>query len=95
VKQCKELIKIVDELRHLDGVKGGIAIIESEYMATTVLQEAKPLTQFLSKNCYPPRRRRNIAVRPIFCANRHLICAEKIPEEYKPRLCLSTRTLSS
>lgn len=23
VKHCKELIKIVDELRHLDGVKGG------------------------------------------------------------------------
>jgi hypothetical protein len=44
VKHCKELIKIVDELRLLDGVKGGIAINESEYMTTTVLQEAKPLT---------------------------------------------------
>jgi len=50
VKYCKELIKIVDELRHLDGVKGGIAINESEYMATTVLQEAKPLTQVIYSN---------------------------------------------
>jgi two-component system, OmpR family, sensor histidine kinase VicK len=50
VKHCKELIKIVDELRHLDGVKGGIAINESEYMATTVLQEAKPLTQVIYSN---------------------------------------------
>jgi two-component system sensor histidine kinase VicK len=50
VNYCKELIKIVDELRHLDGVKGGIAINESEYMATTVLQEAKPLTQVIYSN---------------------------------------------
>ena len=50
VKHCKELIKIVDELRHLDGVKGGIAINDSEYMATTVLQEAKPLTQVIYSN---------------------------------------------
>jgi two-component system, OmpR family, sensor histidine kinase VicK len=50
VKYCKELIKIVDELRHLDGVKGGIAVNESEYMATTVLQEAKPLTQVIYSN---------------------------------------------
>ncbi len=50
VRYCKELIKIVDELRHLDGVKGGIAITESEYMATTVLQEAKPLTQVIYSN---------------------------------------------
>lgn len=47
VKYCKEITKIVDELRHIDGVRGGIAINESEYMATTVLQEAKPLTQVI------------------------------------------------
>jgi two-component system sensor histidine kinase VicK len=47
VKYCKEITKIVDELRQLDGVRGGIAINESEYMATTVLQEAKPLTQVI------------------------------------------------
>src|ERR687891_367317 len=45
VAYCKELMKIVDELRHLDGVKGGIAVSETEYMATTILEEAKPLTQ--------------------------------------------------
>ena len=41
---CKELVKLVDELRHLDGVRGGIAVSEREYMATTVLQESTPLT---------------------------------------------------
>ena len=50
VKHCKELMKIVDLLRHLDGVRGGIAINESECMATTVLQEAKPLTQVIYNN---------------------------------------------
>lgn len=42
---CKELLKIVDDLRHLDNVKGGIAVSESAYMTTTILQESKPLTQ--------------------------------------------------
>src|SRR5918994_2053513 len=50
VHHCKELMKLVDELRHLDGVRGGMALNESEYMATTVLQEAKPLTQVIYSN---------------------------------------------
>ena len=50
LQYCKELMKIVDELHHLDGVKGGMAVSESEYMATTVLQEAKPLTQVIYSN---------------------------------------------
>jgi len=45
IKYCKELMKIVDELRHLDDVKGGIAVSDSAYMTTTILQESKPLTQ--------------------------------------------------
>jgi two-component system, OmpR family, sensor histidine kinase VicK len=47
LRYCKELMKLVDEFRHLDGVRGGMAVSESEYMATTVLQEAKPLTQVI------------------------------------------------
>jgi two-component system, OmpR family, sensor histidine kinase VicK len=50
VYHCKELMKLVDELKHLDGVRGGMAVSESEYMATTVLQEAKPLTQVIYSN---------------------------------------------
>lgn len=42
---CKELMNLVDELRHLDGVRGGIAISDTEYMATTVLHESTPLTE--------------------------------------------------
>src|SRR5439155_4099431 len=45
IHYCKELMKLVDELRHLEGMKGGIAVSESEYMARTVLREATQLTQ--------------------------------------------------
>ena len=40
-------MKLVDELRHLSGVKGGLAVSETEYMATTILEESKPLTQVI------------------------------------------------
>ncbi len=50
IRYCKKLMKLVDELRHLDGVKGGIAVNETEYMATTLLEEAKPLTQVIYSN---------------------------------------------
>ncbi|HZB17605.1 MAG TPA: hypothetical protein VE445_10600, partial [Nitrososphaeraceae archaeon] len=50
LRYCKKLMELVDELRHLDGVRGGMAVSESEYMATTVLQETKPLTQVIYSN---------------------------------------------
>lgn len=46
---CKQLMDLVD-LRHLPGIKGGIAVNETEYMATTVLEEAKPLTEVIYSN---------------------------------------------
>ena len=50
LRYCKKLMELVDELRHLDGVRGGMAVSESEYMATTVFQEGKPLTQVIYSN---------------------------------------------
>ncbi len=50
LQYCEELMKTVTELRHMDGLKGGIAINETEYMATTVLQEAQPLTEVIYSN---------------------------------------------
>jgi two-component system, OmpR family, sensor histidine kinase VicK len=50
IHYCKELMKIVDELRHLDGLIGGIAVSESEYMATTQLQKGQLLTQVFYSN---------------------------------------------
>ena len=47
---CKELAKIVTEMRHLEGLVGGIAISESEYMSTTTLREKQLLTQVFYSN---------------------------------------------
>lgn len=50
IHYCKELMKFVEELRHMDGVKGNMAVSEIEYIATAVLQEAKPVTQAIYSN---------------------------------------------
>jgi two-component system, OmpR family, sensor histidine kinase VicK len=50
INYCKGLMNLVDELRHLDGIKGGLAVSETEFMATTVLEEATPLTQVIYSN---------------------------------------------
>jgi two-component system, OmpR family, sensor histidine kinase VicK len=47
---CKELRKIVTEMRHLEGLVGGIAVSESEYMSTTTLKEKELLTQVFYSN---------------------------------------------
>ena len=36
---CKELMRIVDELRHLDGIKGNFMVSKSEYIAPLILFE--------------------------------------------------------
>lgn len=50
LKHCKELMRLVDELRHLDRVAGGIAVTDTEYMATMTLQENTPLAQVIYSN---------------------------------------------
>lgn len=49
---CKEISKIIepDSLRHLDKVKGNFAVTESEYIATSTLQDAQPLQQIIYSN---------------------------------------------
>ena len=50
ILSCKKLLKMVTELRHLNGLKGGIAVNESEYLTTTVLPGTKPLTEIIYSN---------------------------------------------
>jgi len=48
---CKDLMKMIDELRHLDGVKGNFAVSETEYLSpAAALEEAKPVRQLLYSN---------------------------------------------
>ena len=50
IEYCKELRKIVYELRHLKGVKGNFAVGESDYIATAVQQEARPIARLIHSN---------------------------------------------
>src|SRR5918999_2899101 len=45
---CKKLLTIVDELRHLDGIKGNFYLSETEYLAPASLHEKeKPSSQII------------------------------------------------
>ena len=44
------MINLVTELRHLDGLKGVLAIHETENMATTLIQNMQPLTEVYRSN---------------------------------------------
>jgi two-component system, OmpR family, sensor histidine kinase VicK len=36
LRYCKDLLNLVDELKHMKGIVGGIAVNEFEFMATTL-----------------------------------------------------------
>ena len=43
---CKQLMQIISEVRHLDGVKGNFAVTETEYMSYAISEKPRPsLTQ--------------------------------------------------
>src|ERR687887_518224 len=51
IKYCKELIKMVDELRHIEGIKGNFYISETEYIAPASLHaKGKPASQIIYSN---------------------------------------------
>ena len=51
VGYCKELLKMVDELRHIEGVKGNFYISETEYIAPATFHEkGKPASQIVYSN---------------------------------------------
>jgi two-component system, OmpR family, sensor histidine kinase VicK len=50
IEYCKELRKIVYELRHLDDVKGNFAVGDSDYIATAIQEEARPIARLIHSN---------------------------------------------
>jgi signal transduction histidine kinase len=51
VHYCKEMVKFITELRHLDGVKGNFGISDGAvYVAVATMQEAKPVSQLIYSN---------------------------------------------
>ena len=51
IDYCKQLINYV-ELRHLEGVKGNMVVLEKEYADIATLLEAKPVTQVIYSNAH-------------------------------------------
>ena len=49
LQYCKEIMNYV-ELRHMDNVKGNMALSETEYVATAVLKGSTPVTQAIYSN---------------------------------------------
>ncbi len=48
---CKQLLTMVDELRHLDGIKGNFYITETAYLApATIHEKGKPAAQIIYSN---------------------------------------------
>ena len=45
-------MKYVEELRHLDGVKGNMVVLEKEYADIATLLEPKPITQVIFSNSH-------------------------------------------
>jgi two-component system, OmpR family, sensor histidine kinase VicK len=39
---CKELMQVVSEVRHLDGVKGNFAVTDTEYVSYAISEKARP-----------------------------------------------------
>jgi two-component system, OmpR family, sensor histidine kinase VicK len=51
ISYCKDLLEIVNELRHLDGIKGNFYLSESEYLAPATFHEkGKPASQIIYSN---------------------------------------------
>jgi signal transduction histidine kinase len=51
VRYCKELLKMVDELRHIEGIKGNFYISETEYIAPATLHtKGKPASHIVYSN---------------------------------------------
>ena len=51
VGYCKELLKMVHELRHIEGIKGNFYISETEYIAPATFHEkGKPASQIVYSN---------------------------------------------
>ncbi|MGB7636291.1 MAG: HAMP domain-containing sensor histidine kinase [Nitrososphaeraceae archaeon] len=51
IPYCKELLQIVNELRHLNGIKGNFYLSESEYLSPATLHEkGKPASQIIYSN---------------------------------------------
>jgi len=89
IHYCKELMKFVEDLRHMDGVKGNMAVSETEYVATTVLQESQPVTQTIYSNAKAILEQHRYFFESLW--NNAMPAAQRI-KEIEEGIVVSTRT---
>lgn len=53
IRFCNELLSMVTELRHIEGMKGGIAVNRDEYISTSTLETGQPVTELYYTNLKP------------------------------------------
>jgi signal transduction histidine kinase len=91
---CKELASIVDELRHLDGIKGSFMVSESEYLAPVVLFEnAKVASQIIYSNVAEIVEQQQYVFDTLW--NKALPAQEKIREIEEGIIPIRTRLLEN
>lgn len=47
---CKTLMGVIQEFRHLDGIRGAFGVTDDEFLATATLQEVKPVSHAIYSN---------------------------------------------
>ena len=50
IRYCKELMKIVHELRHLEGIKSNFDVSESDYLSTAIQNKSNSIPQLIHSN---------------------------------------------
>jgi len=53
LKYCKEILNLVTDFHHIEGMKGGIAVNQSEYISTSVIEINQPVTELYYTNLKP------------------------------------------
>jgi signal transduction histidine kinase len=53
IKYCKEILKLVTDFRHIEGMKGGIAVNQSECISASVIESNQPVTELYYTNLKP------------------------------------------
>ena len=53
LKFCKEMLNLVTDFRHIEGMNGGIAVNQSEYISTSVIEADQPVTELYYTNLKP------------------------------------------
>jgi two-component system sensor histidine kinase VicK len=92
IPYCKELVRIVDEVRHLDGIKGNFYISDLEYLAPATLHaKGKPASQIIYSNVKEIVEHEQYVFDTLW--NRAIVAEEKLKEVEEGRVPVKIEVL--